>query len=85
MGTMSQPLTELERDVLELAGRTYRYAGSREADIRAELRISPTRYAQILNGLLDRPEALAHAPATVKRHRRLRDKARHERSIRSLS
>lgn len=78
-------LTELERDVLDIAGRNYRYAGSREADIRAELRIAPTRFWQILNSLLDRPEALAYAPATVKRHTRLRAKARHERSIRSLA
>lgn len=84
MPTTSTPLTELERDVLDLAGRTYRYAGSREADIRDELGMSATRFWQILNALLERPEALAHAPATVKRHQRLRAKARHERSIRSL-
>jgi len=77
-------LTELEREALDFAGRRYRYAGAREAAIRDELGISPTRYWQILNGLLERPEALAHAPATVKCHQRLRAKARHERSIGTL-
>lgn len=80
MPSTSAPLTELERDVLDLAGRRNRYAGAREAAIREELRLSPTRYAQVVNGLLDRPEALAYAPTTVKRLRRLRDGRRAARS-----
>lgn len=75
-------LTDLEREVLDFAGRRYRYAGAREAAIREELRLSPTRYAQVVNGLLDRPEALAYAPSTVKRLQRLRDQARRGRSLR---
>jgi hypothetical protein len=39
---------------------------------------------QRLNALLDRPEALAYAPTTVKRLQRLRDKRRRDRSSKKL-
>ena len=64
-------LTDLERQVLDLAGRWYRHPGAREAAIRDELDLSGARFSQLLRGLLDRPEALAYAPATVRRYRRL--------------
>lgn len=81
MGT----LTEDEKRILDFAGRRYRYDGSRDAAIRDEFKMSATSFMQQLNRLLERPEALAYAPATVKRLTRLRDKRRHARSIRSLA
>lgn len=80
----AEPLTEDEKRILDFAGRTYRYDGSRDADIRDEFKMSATSFLQRLNRLLERPEALAYAPTTVKRLTRLRDKRRHARSIRSL-
>lgn len=76
-------LTAHERAALDFAGRTYRRDGNREAAILRELGLTPTRYAQVVNGLLDRPEAWAHAPGTVKRLRRLRDQRRAARSRQS--
>lgn len=73
-------LTDLERQVLDVAGRWYRVPGAREAAIFDELGLTGVRFAQLLNGLLDRPEAWAYAPATVKRERRLRDQRRAARS-----
>lgn len=69
-------LTDQDRAILTFEGRFYRYAGVKEQAIRDELGISATRYYQLLNGLLDDPEALAAAPVTVSRCRRLRQARR---------
>ncbi|MFJ1794608.1 DUF3263 domain-containing protein [Kitasatospora griseola] len=65
-------LTDRDRAVLELESRGWRTAGAKEQAIRQELGISATRYYQLLGALLDRPEALAHAPVLVNRLRRVR-------------
>lgn len=70
-------LTEQERAILDLEGRFYRYAGVKEQHIRDQLGMSSTRYYQVLNGLLERPDALAYAPTAVNRRRRLRESRRH--------
>ncbi|MDP9444776.1 MAG: DUF3263 domain-containing protein [Actinomycetota bacterium] len=53
--------------------RTGQYLGAKEAAIRERFDFSAVRYHQILLALLDDPEALAYAPQTVHRVRRLRD------------
>lgn len=80
----AQPLTEDEKRILDFAAKVWRYDGARDMAIRDEFKVSATTYMQRLNRLLDRPEALAYAPSTVKRLQRLREKRRHDRSIRSL-
>ncbi|MDH6112256.1 hypothetical protein P3T36_003666 [Kitasatospora sp. MAP12-15] len=72
-------LTERDLAVLALEGRSWRTQGAKEQAIREELGISSTRYYQLLNGLLDREEAVAHAPVLVYRLRRIRDARRAER------
>ncbi len=74
-------LTDRERAVLDFAALSWRSAGAREEAIRARFDLSPTRFAQLLNGLLDRPAALAYAPVTVNRLRRLRDRRARARSL----
>lgn len=71
-------LSERDRAVLGIERRTWPGPGAKERAIRERLGISPTRYYQLLNALLDDPEALAHDPVTVNRLRRRRD-ARRER------
>lgn len=66
-------LDDHQRAVLDFAARTYRYPGARETDIRDTFGISQVRYEQILNALIDTDAALAYAPVTVKRLRRLRE------------
>jgi hypothetical protein len=44
--------------------------------------MSDTRYYQLLNTLIDRPEALVHDPMLVKRLRRLRQSRQRARSAR---
>lgn len=66
-------LTDREREILDFeAGPHWRYQGAKEAAVRARFGWSLTRHVQVVNALLDRPEALAYAPMTVKRLRRLR-------------
>lgn len=81
---MSGPLTELERGLLNFAGKTWRSPGRRDQAVREIFGVSGYRFHQLVLGLLDRPEALAYAPATVKRLTRLREQRARDRSIRSV-
>ncbi|MET9348666.1 DUF3263 domain-containing protein [Streptomyces termitum] len=65
-------LGELERDVLAVERRSWPGPGAKERAVRERLGLSPTRYYQLLNALLDDPRALAHDPVTVNRLRRVR-------------
>ncbi|MER6401340.1 MULTISPECIES: DUF3263 domain-containing protein [unclassified Kitasatospora] len=76
MGAGTDGLDERDTAVLELEGRQWRTAGAKERAIREELGLSSTRYYQLLNALLDRPAALAHAPVLVNRLRRVREARR---------
>ncbi|WEV29855.1 DUF3263 domain-containing protein [Streptomyces sp. 71268] len=58
--------------VLALERRGWSGPGAKERAIRERLGMSPTRYYQVLNALLDDPRALRHDPVTVHRLRRLR-------------
>jgi hypothetical protein len=46
--------------------------------------MSSTRYYQVLNALIDRPESLEHDPLLVRRLRRLRATRQRQRSARRL-
>lgn len=61
--------------LLDFEARAPRPLGAKEEAIRRELGISPVRYFQRLNGLLDSPDALAARPQLVRRLQRLRDGA----------
>lgn len=65
-------LTERERSILDFENRWWKHAGAKDQAIREHFGLSATTYYQVLNGLLDRQEALAHQPMLVKRLRRLR-------------
>ncbi|QMV22128.1 DUF3263 domain-containing protein [Streptomyces sp. SCUT-3] len=69
-------LSELDLAVLDIARRQWRTPAQRERAVRERLGIPPTRYYQLLNALLDVPEALAHDPVTVNRLRRMREARR---------
>jgi hypothetical protein len=65
-------LTDRDRGMLAFEGQWWKYAGAKEQAIREQFDMSATRYYQVLNALLDRPEALVAEPMLVKRLRRLR-------------
>ncbi|MEU0988950.1 MULTISPECIES: DUF3263 domain-containing protein [unclassified Streptomyces] len=69
-------LSERDRAVLAMERRSWPGPGAKERAIREDLGISPTRYYQLLNALLDDRRALAHDPITVNRLRRIRDAQR---------
>jgi len=73
-------LPDPERAILAFERRWWRYAGAKEQAIRDLLGMSATRYYQLLNALIDRPEALVHDPMLVKRLRRLREQRHARRS-----
>jgi hypothetical protein len=77
-------LSEREHQVLELERYWWRFAGAKEQAIRETLDMSSTRYYQVLNALIDRPEALKVDPLLVKRLRRLRDQRQRQRTARRL-
>ncbi len=58
-------------------------SGRRDQIIRDDLGFTATRYHQVLNSLLDRPEALAYAPMAVRRLQRLQERRQHARVRRS--
>ncbi|MGW9427439.1 DUF3263 domain-containing protein [Streptomyces decoyicus] len=75
-GESSSGLSARDEAVLAVERRSWPGPGPKERAIREQLGISPTRYYQLLNALLDDPRALAHDPVTVNRLRRVRDARR---------
>lgn len=69
----NEGLSELESKVLDFERHWWRYAGAKESSIKELFNISAPQYYQLLNNLIDRPEALLAAPMLVKRLRRLRE------------
>lgn len=74
------PLSEREAAMLHFERTWWSAAGSREQEIRERFDMSTPRYYQLLNALIDRPEALAHDALLVKRLRRLRENRQQARS-----
>ena len=66
-------LTEAEKTMLDIAGRTYKYEGAREQDIRTEFG-NITHYYQQLNRLIDTHPAVQYAPALVTQLRNRRSR-----------
>jgi hypothetical protein len=77
-------LSDKEREILAFERQWWKYAGAKEQAIKDLFDLSATRYYQVLNALIDRPEALVHDPMLVKRLRRLRTTRQRTRSARRL-
>ena len=77
-------LSRREREILAFERQWWKYAGAKEQAIRDLFGMSATRYYQVLNALIDRPDALAADPMLVKRLRRLRASRQRARSARRL-
>lgn len=78
-------LTDTETQILAFEHLRWKYAGAKESAIRDRFDMSSTRYFQVLNALIDRPEALAHDPLLVSRLRRLRAARQGQRSVGRLA
>jgi hypothetical protein len=77
-------LSRRDREILEFERQWWKFAGAKESAVREKFDMSSTRYYQVLNALIDRPEALAADPLLVRRLRRLRSQRQRQRSARRL-
>jgi uncharacterized protein DUF3263 len=77
-------LSDRDREILEFERHWWKYAGAKETAVRENFDMSSTRYYQVLNALIDRPEALEADPLLVRRLRRLRAARQRQRSARRL-
>ncbi|MEM7143380.1 MAG: DUF3263 domain-containing protein [Actinomycetota bacterium] len=73
-------LTEAELAILDFERSWWTEPGPKEEAIHAQLEMSTTRYYELLNELIDRPEAETHDPLVVRRLRRMRDRRRRSRA-----
>jgi hypothetical protein len=72
-------LTDRDKAILDFERSWWTESGPKEVAIRERFDLSPTRYYQILNELLEAPEAMTYDPLVVRRLRRLRDRRRRAR------
>ena len=77
-------LSARDQQMLALERQWWKYAGAKEQAIREKFDMSSARYYQVLNALIDRPEALAADPLLVRRLRRLRASRQRQRQARRL-
>ena len=83
-GAPGGDLSQREREILAFERQWWKYAGAKEQAVRELFDMSATRYYQVLNALIDRPDALAFDPMLVKRLRRMRASRQRARSARRL-
>ncbi len=81
---LPEGLTRRDRDVLQFERQWWQYAGAKEQAIKEMFDLSPTRYYQVLNAVIDNPSALAYDPLLVRRLRRMRQSRQQARSKRRL-
>jgi len=72
-------LSERDRAILDFERSWWAEPGPKEVTIRERFDLSPTRYYQVLNELLDSEDAMEYDPLLVRRLRRLRDRRRRAR------
>ena len=77
-------LTGRELEILAFERQWWRHAGAKENAIRERFSLSSTRYYQLLNTLLEKPEAVEADPMLVKRLRKTRAARQRKRGARRL-
>ncbi|NUR73049.1 MAG: DUF3263 domain-containing protein [Hamadaea sp.] len=70
--TQRVTLSDQDQAILTFERQWWKHAGAKEQAIRETFEVSATRYYQLLNKLLDDPQALAFDAVLVNRLRRLR-------------
>ena len=74
-------LSSRDRSILDFERTWWTQDGPKENAIRSQFELSPTRYYQLLNQLLDDPGAQAYDPLVVRRLRKLRTERRRARFV----
>lgn len=83
-GGAAGELSRRELEILAFERQWWKYAGAKEQAVRELFDLSATRYYQVLNAILEKPEAMAADPLLVKRLRRLRSGRARTRAARRL-
>jgi hypothetical protein len=83
-GSVHGMLERRDREILDFERGWWLEHGPKAQLIRRRFGISPARYQQILNRLIDRTDAVAYDPMLVLRLRRLRETRRRRRTAGSL-
>ncbi|GAB3485241.1 DUF3263 domain-containing protein [Amycolatopsis cihanbeyliensis] len=83
-GEPAEGLSSREEAVLAFERQWWKYAGAKEQAIRELFAMSPTRYYQVLNQLIDKQEAMRADPMLVKRLRKMRASRQRTRAARRL-
>jgi Protein of unknown function (DUF3263) len=84
MTPMDQLFDERARSILDFERGWWQRRAPKDRAIRSRFGLSSARYYQLLNRLIDTPEALRYDPMLVKRLRRLRVARRRRRFERNL-
>jgi hypothetical protein len=77
-------LDERAKRILDFEREWWKYAGAKEQAVRERFDVSPTRYYQLLNRVIDDEAAVAYDPMLVKRLRRLRAARQRQRAAKRL-
>jgi Protein of unknown function (DUF3263) len=72
-------LSDRERAILDFERSWWSEPGPKELAIRERFQLSATRYYQVLNSLLESPDAIEYDPLVVRRLRRGRERRRRAR------
>ena len=75
-------LSELDMRILAFERSWWRFPGAKEREILEVLGMPVTRYYQLLNALIDRPDAAEFDPVLVARLRRQRSRRHRVRAAR---
>lgn len=78
-------LPDRDRSILEFERHWWRHAGAKEEAIRSQFSLPAARYYQLLNAVIDTPEAVRHDPMLVRRLQRARDARTSARAARSFT
>jgi hypothetical protein len=73
-------LSEIDKRILAFEQSWWRFPGAKEKEILEVFGVPVTRYYQLLNALIDRPEASQFDPVLVARLRRQRSRRNRIRS-----
>jgi hypothetical protein len=84
-GEPDSALPERDRRILEFERQWWRHAGAKEEAIRSQFSLPAARYYQLLNAVIDTPEAVRHDPMLVRRLQRARDARTSARAARSFT
>ncbi|MGH9117983.1 MAG: DUF3263 domain-containing protein [Acidimicrobiales bacterium] len=76
MSSGDRALTDLDRAIIDFERTWWQEPGRKDDAVRQQLDLSSTRYYELLNQLLEKPEAMDYDPMVVRRLRRLRDRRR---------